>query len=130
MSVVHDYTDNSLPVVAIINATSAIRAAWSHPMPKHHPMQFPAFEIQTSPVTLPRHLKFKDEGPWTSPKCDNNYDPPLCSDLFHSQEQTPGYPQGDGNCAAPACDCGSVPCGMVSGDERELGVTVAVCPAA
>lgn len=36
-----------------------------------------------------------------SPKCDNNYDPPLCSNYFHMQEQTPGYPTGDGDCAAP-----------------------------
>lgn len=28
------------------------------------------------------------------------------------QEQTPGYPTGDGDCAAPACDCGSKPCGF------------------
>eukprot|EP00911_Craspedida_sp_UC1_P001471 UC1_evm1s1110 len=28
------------------------------------------------------------------------------------QEQTPGYPHGDGDCAAPACDCGSKPCGF------------------
>ena len=28
------------------------------------------------------------------------------------QEQTPGYPSGDGNCAAPGCDCGSFPCGF------------------
>ena len=26
------------------------------------------------------------------------------------QEQTPGHPTDDGNCAAPACDCGSMPC--------------------
>jgi hypothetical protein len=28
------------------------------------------------------------------------------------QEQTPGYPHGDGDCAAPACDCGTMPCGF------------------
>ena len=56
-------------------------------------------------------IKFKPNGPWTSPKCDKNYNPPLCSDYFHSQEQTPGYPHGDGDCTAPACDCGKVPCG-------------------
>ncbi len=28
------------------------------------------------------------------------------------QEQTPGYPHGDGDCAAPACDCGTKPCGF------------------
>ena len=24
----------------------------------------------------------------------------------------PGYPHGDGDCAAPGCDCGKVPCGF------------------
>ena len=28
------------------------------------------------------------------------------------QEQSPGYPHGDGTCAAPACDCGTKPCGF------------------
>ena len=45
------------------------------------------------------------------PVCDNNYKPPLCSNLYHDQSQTPGYPKGDGNCAAPACDVGGVPVG-------------------
>lgn len=57
-------------------------------------------------------LAFKPEGPWFSPKCDANYDPPLCSDFYHSQEQSPGYPHGDGDCAPPGCDCGMVPCGF------------------
>ena len=46
------------------------------------------------------------------PKCDNNYSPPRCSNLYHDQEQTPSFPSGGaGVCAAPGCDCGSVPCG-------------------
>jgi len=57
-------------------------------------------------------MHFKPEGPWASKKCDDNYDPPLCSDKYHSQEQSPGFPHGDGDCAAPACDCGKVPCGF------------------
>ena len=57
-------------------------------------------------------LDFKASPPWYSPKCDNNYNPPKCSDHYHMQEQTPGYPTGDGNCAAPACDCGDSPCGF------------------
>ena len=28
------------------------------------------------------------------------------------QEQSPGYPHGDGDCAAPGCDCGKAPCGF------------------
>ena len=30
------------------------------------------------------------------PVCDDNYKPPLCSNLYHDQSQTPGYPKGDG----------------------------------
>jgi hypothetical protein len=58
------------------------------------------------------YIKFKPVGPWYSAKCDkvNTSD---CSDLYHNQEQSPGYPTGDGNCAAPNCYCGSnVPCGF------------------
>ena len=44
-------------------------------------------------------------------KCDQDYDPPLCSALYHDHEQTPGFPSGDGDCAAPACDTGGVPAG-------------------
>lgn len=68
--------------------------------------------ILEDPAYAPWFINFKPAGPWQNPKCDNNYDPPLCSNYFHMQEQTPGYPSGDGNCAAPACDCGSVPCGF------------------
>jgi hypothetical protein len=46
-----------------------------------------------------------------SKKCDSAQ-PTLCSDFYHSQEQSPGYPHGDGDCLAPGCDCGSVPCGF------------------
>ena len=56
------------------------------------------------------YIKFKPEGPYYSSKCDNNYNPPKCSDYYHNQEQSPGYPTGDGNCPAPNCDCGVVPC--------------------
>ena len=57
------------------------------------------------------YFKFKPEGPWSSDKCDAA-NKTLCSDLFHEQEQSPGFPHGDGDCTAPACDCGSVPCGF------------------
>ena len=29
------------------------------------------------------YIKFKPVGPWYSDKCDRNYDPPVCSDLYH-----------------------------------------------
>ena len=57
-------------------------------------------------------VDFKKEGPWHSPKCDHNFKPPKCSDHYHMQEQTPGFPHGDGDCAAPGCDCGKHPCGF------------------
>ena len=57
-------------------------------------------------------VDFKKEGPWHSPKCDDNFKPPKCSDHYHMQEQTPGFPHGDGDCAAPGCDCGKHPCGF------------------
>jgi hypothetical protein len=58
------------------------------------------------------------------PRCDTNYNPPLCSDLYHDQEQTPGYPSGDGVCAAPACDSGTVPTGEYLFDHRAANVSV------
>ena len=69
-------------------------------------------------------IKFKSNGPWINPKCDNNYNPPLCSDYFHMQEQTPGYPSGDGTCAAPACDCGNSPCGFYLWNVSTPGLSV------
>ncbi len=52
---------------------------------------------------------------WHVPPCDHNYDPPLCSTLYHGQVQTPSFP---GLCAPPACDCGGVPCGEYLFDFR------------
>ena len=50
-------------------------------------------------------------GSYHVPRCDDNFSPPLCSAFYHSQDQTPGYPSGDGSCPGP-CDCGGVPCGF------------------
>ena len=57
-------------------------------------------------------LKFNPHNttPYAVPPCDANFSPAKCSAFYHDQEQTPGYPKGDGSCAAP-CDCGQVPCG-------------------
>ena len=78
-----------------------------------------------------------------SPPCDTNYDPPLCSDLYHDSAaspdfarmprcqidgdcsvQVPGFPFGDGNCSAPACDVGAVPVGEYVFDPRAWNVSV------
>ena len=58
------------------------------------------------------------------PVCDANYDPPLCSALYHDESQSPGYPHGDGDCAAPACDTGGVPVGEYLLDFRNANVSV------
>jgi hypothetical protein len=58
---------------------------------------------------------------WHVPRCDTNYVPPLCSGLYHGQVQTPAFP---GLCAAPACDCGGVPCGEYVFDFRAANVSV------
>ena len=58
------------------------------------------------------------------PVCDTNYDPPRCSNLYHDQTQTPGFPWGDGVCSAPGCDVGSVPVGEYLFDFRAANVSV------
>lgn len=50
-------------------------------------------------------------GTYHVPQCDVAFDPPLCTEFYHSQDQTPGFPHGDGDCPGP-CDCGGVACGF------------------
>lgn len=52
-------------------------------------------------------------------QCDDNFDPPRCSTLYHDLDQTPGFPHGDGSCPGP-CDCGGpdIPCGEYLWDHR------------
>ena len=59
------------------------------------------------PSPLP---KIKQQGN-ANTTCDNTFTPPKCSSLFHDSVQTPGYPHGDGDCAAPGCDVGKIPIG-------------------
>ena len=80
-------------------------------------------------------------GSYWSPPCDPNYSPPLCSSLYHDSIcqpgeaaacQVPGYPSGDGVCAPPACDVGSVPIGEYLWDPRGAVtlpfLPVPICP--
>jgi len=69
-------------------------------------------KLLDDPAYAPWFVNFKKQAPWKSPKCDDNFNPPKCSDYYHMQEQSPGYPHGDGDCAAPGCDCGKAPCGF------------------
>lgn len=59
------------------------------------------------------------------PVCDNNFSPPKCSNLYHDQGQTPGYPHGDGDCLAPGCDVGpGLPVGEYLFDHRNANVSI------
>lgn len=65
-------------------------------------------------------------GSWHVPSCDTGYSPPLCSNLYHDQLQTPqvpspGNPNPDGNCVG-TCDCGGVPCGEYLWDHRNASM--------
>lgn len=53
--------------------------------------------------------------------CDNKWSPPRCSNLYHDDDQTPGFPHGDGSCPGP-CDCGGVPCGEYLFDHRNASL--------
>jgi len=81
-------------------------------------------EKLTDPAYSRWFLKFDAAATPHVPKCDNNYKPPLCSDFYHDQEQTPGYPGGDGRCAAPACNVGSVPVGEYIWDPRAWNLSI------
>ena len=71
------------------------------------------------------HMKFKPQGPYYVSPCDNNYNPPLCSDYYHDQTQTPEFPSGlHGTCASPACDVGSVPVGEYLWDPRAWNISI------
>ena len=57
------------------------------------------------------------KGNYTSPPCDDNYDPPKCTEYFHTQMDTPlphkgGYGQCHPTQPKTGCDCGTKPCGF------------------
>jgi hypothetical protein len=81
-------------------------------------------EKLTNPAYAKWFLNFAPNVTPHVPKCDNNYKPPLCSEFYHDQEQTPEYPHGDGDCAAPACDVGSIPVGEYIWDPRAWNVSI------
>jgi hypothetical protein len=65
-------------------------------------------------------------GSYHVPACDDTYNPPLCSEFYHDQEQTPAVPSPadpapDGACVG-VCDCGSVPCGEYLWDHRNASL--------
>ena len=86
-------------------------------------------EKVTDPAYAPWFLKFSDAVVANHslahvPVCDTNWDPPKCTTLYHDQTQTPGYPTGDGVCAPPGCDVGSVPVGEYLFDPRAANLSI------
>ena len=86
--------------------------------------------VLEDPTYAPWFLHFKPGGAFpngtyhSGPRCDHNYDPPLCSDLYHfpGGPAMPGDAQpGDTNprCDPPHCDCGGImPCATYLYDWR------------
>eukprot|EP00326_Haptolina_ericina_P001279 CAMPEP_0181224288 /NCGR_PEP_ID=MMETSP1096-20121128/31037_1 /TAXON_ID=156174 ORGANISM="Chrysochromulina ericina, Strain CCMP281" /NCGR_SAMPLE_ID=MMETSP1096 /ASSEMBLY_ACC=CAM_ASM_000453 /LENGTH=399 /DNA_ID=CAMNT_0023317341 /DNA_START=91 /DNA_END=1290 /DNA_ORIENTATION=- len=86
-------------------------------------------EVLTDPAYAPWFINFSQQvvanhSKSHVPVCDKNFEPPRCSHLYHDQVQTPGFPHGDGDCAPPGCDCGSVPCGEYLFDFRNANVSI------
>lgn len=71
-------------------------------------------------------LKFNPKNhTYNVPQCDDNYSPAKCSDFYHDQGHTPGFPTAPvsyGICEAP-CDCGDGPCGEYLFDHRNASLT-------
>ena len=104
-------------------------------------------KVLEDPAYAPWFLKYAATPPingsaYYSPRCDPNSG--LCSGYYHDSTQSPdyarmpacpitgdcsiqvpGFPQGDGNCTAPACDVGGVvPVGEYVFDPRAFNVSV------
>ena len=58
----------------------------------------------------------------TSPPCDNNYDPPKCSTLYHDQTLVPNIGRKAAGICVGACDCGKHPCGEYLFDLRNASL--------
>eukprot|EP00040_Diaphanoeca_grandis_P013021 m.65878 g.65878 ORF g.65878 m.65878 type:complete len:539 (+) comp23614_c0_seq1:190-1806(+) len=63
------------------------------------------------------HFKNGIHGNYTSPPCTAG----TCSDLYHSQDQTPQHSTGRKECIGE-CDCGGVPCGEYIWDHRNASL--------
>jgi hypothetical protein len=79
-----------------------------------YPWYYEVRAILDDPEYRPWFITFANAtGPFHSPPCDDNYAPPKCTDLFHTQMDTPlPRPGGYGQCVPPACNCGTQPCGF------------------
>lgn len=98
--------------VALTTAASPGTTVWVY---RNAVKALPWYSTVRAKLTDPAYgewfLNFSGTGKYHVPQCDTNYEPPLCTSFYHDQDQTPGYPSGDGDCSPPACDVGSVPIG-------------------
>ena len=98
----------------LVTAASSIRAVsnrtkvWIYRNLVYAPAWFT--DVREKLVSHPQwFVPFKKDGPYVNTKCTLG----KCSDLFHSQFQTPEYHSGSvmfGDCKEH-CDCGELPCG-------------------
>jgi len=113
-----DCEERLMTQAAMVKAVNPQAKVWVY---RNLVKALPWFSSVRTKITDPAYsgwfLKFKPNGPYHVPNCDKNYNPPLCSDLYHDQDQTPQHPSGDGSCTKP-CDCGGVPCGEYLWDHR------------
>ena len=86
--------------------------------------------ILDDPAYEPWFLHFRPGNDTFSPKCDVNVSSGSarkCTEYYHTQEQTPMYPNGPVNrgvCASPGCDCGTKPCGFYMYNHSAAEVSV------
>lgn len=108
--------ENLITAAAAIRAISNRTKVWIYRNLVYAPSWFTEVreKIESNPEWF---IPFKEEGPYVNAKCTLG----KCSDLFHSQFQTPEFTCNQtltgescvhaGRCMDAHCDCGEVPCG-------------------
>ena len=112
---------------ALRAANPAMRPLTYSNLVKALPWLTPVRRALADPAYAGFFLKFRPGGVWPNgswhvPACDTTYSPPLCSEFYHDQSQSPAVPSPsnpnpDGACVG-TCDCGGVPCGEYLYDWR------------
>ena len=111
-----DTDERNLAQVALSKAANPAQKVWIYRNSVYgYPWYYEVRALLDDPEYRPWFIMFNNQsGPSFSPMCDVNYSPPLCTDYFHTQMDTPQIPgkSGYGTCAPPACNCGTKPCGF------------------
>jgi len=82
---------------------------------------FPWYTTVREKVQDPQYsgwfLKFnpKNTTPYNVPVCDDLFDPPKCTDLYHNKDHSTEHGM---QCVDNPCDCGNIPCGEYIYDHR------------